>query len=315
MKTYLQEACSVIDAAIKEGIDGEERADLRGIVQEWLEPLALSTPQPVGAPEPVVAIPWDVLKTNRPGSEPYIEELQRAFPGNALLLTDEVALFCNTHGYCEEGGAMAFLGDALHQGWYEAHIARFAYHWDDDDLACVWEDNGQKVTDREDWKERRWLFVVQYAREKLAALNTTATPAAAAPGQLSYLGVALTPITGPARNQEEGNARLLELAAVLDVAQYYEQSEFLHECGAPACAMGFFFRMHTERYKIVGGVVCDVEGSRWNSGEALQGDLHINTQEEYELFSLRGCGNAGHSGVDAANYIRGFVGRRRAQGG
>ena len=106
----------------------------------------------------------------------------------------------------------------------------------------------------------------------------------------------------------QGMANLLLLADILEVADArnraagaptYTQRDHLHDCGTPACALAHWYAH---------------KGSTWldaDVNEVLE-EFALTPQESMELFSGRGCGNAGTAQA-AAEYIRRFVARRAAQ--
>lgn len=139
----------------------------------------------------------------------------------------------------------------------------------------------------------------------------------------------------PSRRIQRGNANLLRLAHILDnippTAQandgtpLYEQSAYLHECGAPSCALGHWAAHNPLRWVKRGGfvdrIVTDKQSKRlsyWLDSHGHLGptrgaimDFALNYQENEKLFSANGCDNAGNDAKKAARYIRAFV-RSRA---
>jgi hypothetical protein len=118
----------------------------------------------------------------------------------------------------------------------------------------------------------------------------------------------------------EGQARLLELADILDRADEehrakgepgYSQRRFLHHCGTPSCALGHWAAAHPERWTMMTGIP-----GRWmpfnQIDPALTAGMHefcITGGEWEELFEGIGCGGA-KTAKQAAAYIREFVKRR-----
>lgn len=96
--------------------------------------------------------------------------------------------------------------------------------------------------------------------------------------------------------------KLAELAMILDEADAahaaagtpgYLQTAVVHDCGAPACAYGYWKNVHPEALDF------------WSSEE----EFDITLNEDNELFGPRGCGRA-QSAKQAADYIRGFIAAR-----
>lgn len=115
-----------------------------------------------------------------------------------------------------------------------------------------------------------------------------------------------------------GNARLLELAQILDTADErhrergeptYDQQAFTHQCGSPACSLGEWAAANPESWRFSEGVPVGIEhGSRWIQCYI---DFAIDENHYAELFGPFGCRNA-QTSKDAAAYIRSFVARRSA---
>ena len=115
-----------------------------------------------------------------------------------------------------------------------------------------------------------------------------------------------------------GNERLLQLAAILQVADEvhvhrreptYDQQKYTHACGTPACALGHWAAANPESWVFECGVpVGRTNGSRWNQAAI---DFHLSSQEYEELFGPFGCGLP-KTAKSAASYIREFVARRQA---
>lgn len=103
-----------------------------------------------------------------------------------------------------------------------------------------------------------------------------------------------------------GNRRLLKLAEILDTADAkhkkkgeptYNQFDYLHDCGTPACAGGHWD--WSAQGRRTGGQFQD-----WMTTFALS-----NVESE-QIFGRCGCGNA-RTAKQAAQYIRRFVARRQ----
>jgi len=118
-------------------------------------------------------------------------------------------------------------------------------------------------------------------------------------------GLAAEPIETPMDSLSRGTANLLLLADILDSADAlhratgkpaYSQRDHAHDCGAPACALSYWYA-----YK----------GSTWLDGQIdeVLAEFGLTPAEGIELFSGRGCGEA-RTAREAAAYIRGFVARR-----
>lgn len=125
---------------------------------------------------------------------------------------------------------------------------------------------------------------------------------------------------------------LLRLADILDAAHAehikhtpgmgYDQRNFLHTCGAPACALGHWAAANPETWGVQELIENDVIYHRRLTrvgamshlvGRQFFGAWHDFGLKEYEgaaeeLFGSRGCGGA-QTAADAARYIRAFVAR------
>lgn len=115
-----------------------------------------------------------------------------------------------------------------------------------------------------------------------------------------------------------GNERLLQLAAILDVADAqhrqrkeptYDQSVIAHDCGTPACAAGHWAAANPDRWSIKDDCTY-LKGSRLGPIAALCEEFALSHEEYGELFGTSGCGEA-NTAKRAANYIRRFVKRRQ----
>ena len=87
--------------------------------------------------------------------------------------------------------------------------------------------------------------------------------------------------------QDVGDTRLLELAGVLDLAQYYDQGN------GSRCAYGHYRRFIRDF-------------------RSVTDEFHLTPYEAHEIFGSNGCGDARSNGKKAAQYIREFVARRNA---
>ena len=119
-------------------------------------------------------------------------------------------------------------------------------------------------------------------------------------------------------NIELGNERLLKLAAILDVADAehrkkkeptYDQTEIVHPCGTPACAVGHWAAANPDRWQIRNECTY-LKGSRLGPISAVCEEFVISDDEYRELFGMSGCGEA-KTAKQAAKYIRRFVKRRQ----
>lgn len=123
---------------------------------------------------------------------------------------------------------------------------------------------------------------------------------------------------------ELGNARLLQLADILDIADEghierqeptYRQNIFAHACGTPSCALGHWAATNTDRWHF---------GQRDEFPElylksdpylplykAAQNEFCLSSGEEAQLFGCNGCRHA-TTAKQAAKYIREFVAKRQS---
>lgn len=133
---------------------------------------------------------------------------------------------------------------------------------------------------------------------------------------------------------EEGNARLLQLADLLETIpavhpegnelRGYDQAEIIHPCGSPACAWGHWLladpvraeRIFAEAKEnfLTGEIYMAGEDSqeirhRFVYTDQAQYEFSLDNYEEIALFSAHGCRGA-KTGAEAAAYIREFVARR-----
>lgn len=121
----------------------------------------------------------------------------------------------------------------------------------------------------------------------------------------------------------KGMRNLLRLAEILDDADQmhrddgepkYDQSNYIHPCGTPACAMGHYALATEADFRI------SPYGAGWwftnrSDGRILliddfaKSEFCLEDHESWELFSGSGCGNA-KTAKQAAAYIRRFVDRK-----
>lgn len=137
-----------------------------------------------------------------------------------------------------------------------------------------------------------------------------------------------------------GDSRLLALARILDRVPDepvkkdgkivgYNQDRVMHDCGAPACAWGWWMYSSKARFKRlamgewrhpIGAITNELahwgqhrEGERdYVSIDEATKEFGITNAEKVELFSGYGCGDA-QTGKAAAAYIRAFVKKRRSR--
>jgi hypothetical protein len=116
-----------------------------------------------------------------------------------------------------------------------------------------------------------------------------------------------------------GNERLLELAAILDVADAqhrqrkeptYDQSVIVHDCGTPACAAGHWAASNPDRWEIRGGCTYLKGRSSMGAIPAMSNEFALSIDEYEELFGSAGC-NGARTAKQAAKYIRRFVSQRQ----
>lgn len=124
---------------------------------------------------------------------------------------------------------------------------------------------------------------------------------------------------------EEGNARLLELADILDGADEehekrkepkYSQIHFVHRCGSAACALGHWALAKPERWEVAYGVPRLIGSMYWVSADAESDaclEFCLSLKETNRLFGVWGCSCA-RTAKDAAKYIRAFANARIAAG-
>jgi hypothetical protein len=132
-----------------------------------------------------------------------------------------------------------------------------------------------------------------------------------------------------------GNRRLLRLADILDkvpadkrMPDYlpaYYQRDFVHKCGSPACALGYWAAANKRRWTVVDRLPRlktpikkwpwpDRPGLWDDAAQEFALDRAANDGSDDEarlLFGMHGCGNA-KTGPQAAKYIRDFVAKRTA---
>lgn len=125
-----------------------------------------------------------------------------------------------------------------------------------------------------------------------------------------------------------GNRELLRLAGILDKAHVeyatdashlggstskgYDQSEWYHECGTPACAYGHYVAHSPEKFDAwLGGYVYRATGhGAINEIELVsRREFALTLGEKRDLFSTEGCGYA-QTAAEAAAFIRRFVAAR-----
>lgn len=118
-----------------------------------------------------------------------------------------------------------------------------------------------------------------------------------------------------------GAKRLLKLADILAVADKthkqagkpgYDQGNYAHHCGAPACALGHYAVHTPQRFKLdsyFGGVV-DLNGNCvYDDSPQILKEFGIDEYESDNIFGGWGCGDA-QTGKEAAKFIRAFVKRK-----
>ncbi len=113
--------------------------------------------------------------------------------------------------------------------------------------------------------------------------------------------------------------RLLRLASILDKADAehkkrgeprYLQKQFIHGCGAPACALGSYAAATRRRWTFTYG--CPQFKTEAESPfQDAAVEFGISLDESLELFDGDGCGGA-KTAKQAAAYIRKFVKRHEA---
>ena len=131
----------------------------------------------------------------------------------------------------------------------------------------------------------------------------------------------------------EGNRKLLRLAKLLegitpeqaqvrmpDGQTGFTMSVFVHSCGAPACALGWWASAHSKRWKVRENmpVLREIDDptihSRPDTAKSAMIEFDISRAEFDRLFGFFwSCDEAGDNPQKAAAYIRHFVAQRQAQ--
>jgi hypothetical protein len=122
-----------------------------------------------------------------------------------------------------------------------------------------------------------------------------------------------------------GNRRLLRLAKILDKADalhkkrgepVYDQKNYVHPCGAPACAFGHWAFANPKKFNlrpVLGGngEIKSKNGKIWYTWDDIhtQNEFSLTEEEAEKLFADNGCESA-RTAKQAAKYIRAFVKRR-----
>lgn len=84
-----------------------------------------------------------------------------------------------------------------------------------------------------------------------------------------------------------------------------------HPCGTPACAIGHYAaRGDLQDAFVVDGMAVRV-GSEWLTYSMIRAHFGLSVEEDVELFSEDGCGDA-QTTEEAASYIEAFVARKEA---
>lgn len=124
--------------------------------------------------------------------------------------------------------------------------------------------------------------------------------------------------------QEAGNIRLLQLAALLETVEDYDQETYYfgpswdnlmnHRCGAPACALGHWAVANGHRgwFNDRGMPARHLAHGSTDEDPEYE-EFQLTDSERNELFMFNGCGEAGNDAKAAACYIREFVEMRRGR--
>jgi hypothetical protein len=126
-------------------------------------------------------------------------------------------------------------------------------------------------------------------------------------------------LTSEENGTAAGNANLLKLADILDAADAlhaergepsYDQTQFAHPCGTPACALGHWGHANPETWKFQSmGWWRHINAGPNHHFDGAELDFALDACEASELFSMWGCAKA-ETAKAAADYIRAFVARR-----
>jgi hypothetical protein len=102
---------------------------------------------------------------------------------------------------------------------------------------------------------------------------------------------------------EAGNANLLKLAAILDAADAlhaergepaYDQTQFSHPCGTPACALGHWGHANPATWKFQSmGWWRHVDALPIHHFDGAELDFELSAAEASELFGMWGCESTG----------------------
>lgn len=126
---------------------------------------------------------------------------------------------------------------------------------------------------------------------------------------------------------KRGISKLRRLANILrkvdasqvmpDGTRSYNQHRWVHECGAPACALGWWASRNPKHWTVTEGaalyyITVDEDGEqRWHSPlTGAQREFGLNYEDVNELFGDTGCGNAHEDPLAAAEYIERFAKQR-----
>jgi hypothetical protein len=122
-------------------------------------------------------------------------------------------------------------------------------------------------------------------------------------------------------------ARLIKLAEALESplpkklrksGRHYDQNRFVHPCGTPACALGYYARKSEGRFELK---KVSYQDNAWhlihknydmNIMSGAKEEFDITLPEATELFGGTGCGNA-RNRKQAAQYVRDFISRKLAE--
>jgi hypothetical protein len=118
---------------------------------------------------------------------------------------------------------------------------------------------------------------------------------------------------------DEGNRRLLRLAAILDKVPtdqtlpdgqpIYDQKQYVHPCGSPACALGHWAAANPKRWEIDRSILVKKDSPLSSVVRSAMDEFNLSYLTVDDLFGSYGCGKA-KTGPEAAAFIRNFVANR-----